>query len=166
MNDQISIQGIPELVNALKKLPEDMKIKCLRPAILKASNVVVNAQKAAAPVGKQIRVSKNRTIAPGELKRSIWRIIKTKDSDIVSFVGPNRKKGSKAFYAHMVIAGTRSHLIKGPVSLNKKSYTNINHPGSKKSDFVQSAWNSSESAAYQTLKDTVYANLSKLGFNS
>lgn len=166
MSSQLTIMGMPELVSAIKKLPNEMKTKVIRPALLKASNVVVNAEKAAAPMGKKTMKRGKGTTSPGELKRNIWRIIKTKDSDIVSFIGPNRKKGSKAFYSHMVIAGTKRHLIKGPISLNKKMYSNVNHPGAKKDDFIQRSWNSSSSQAYEVLKNQILSNLNKLGFNS
>ena len=54
------------------------------------------------------------------------------------------KKNIDAFYHHIVMRGSKAHTITGKALAvsNAVIVKNVNHPGSKKNDFIARAFNS------------------------
>lgn len=102
---EIKISGLKELKDALQKLPERVQKRVLRGATMAGAQVIKKAAKQRAPVGTvPHKDAKGRTIAPGNLRKSIIARAKkgaSKTSVTVS-VGPS----SRGFYGMFHEFGT------------------------------------------------------------
>ncbi len=124
MSFTVDIQGLDQVRARLAKFEARKLDKAMRKATVTAVKVLVAPMKAAAPRGKT-----------GKLRRSITA---RKGRGISAVVGPRSKT---AFYRHMVIRGTKPHVLKGPGFVKfpdgqVRRAAGIRHPGSRGNDFV------------------------------
>lgn len=94
----------------------------------------VGLRKGAAKLVKPIREELNRTIRghgqkPGRLAKSV-RVRRGRRDRPAIVVGPGTP------YRHLVIRGTRPHVIPGPLVLGGRVVAFVNHPGARANPFV------------------------------
>ena len=117
--NNFELDGFKEVENALKKLPEAMRVKTLLKAERKAAKPLIKAARNRVPTSKVKRVEwwgKKRTILPGVLKKSIGMIANRKGRYPSINVGPRTSKGKRkskwdAWWAHFVEFGTNGFTI-------------------------------------------------------
>ena len=109
----IQVEGFKELSAKLKVLPDKVKRKELLKILGQVANATVAAAKSFSPVSKKPNVQSGKrtykVIQPGNLKKSIGKIISKRNKvNAVLYVGP-RSKGRKndGWYGAMVHGGTK-----------------------------------------------------------
>lgn len=146
----VRVDGIKEAVAALRTLEYAARRRVALAAVRAANAVIVKAAKRTAPVvsgalSKSIRGRAKLNRSTG----TIEGLVRFKSSKA------QKKKGIDAYYGHMVIGGTKPHLIpelvrskkrgkvkielakKKYVAFGGKVYSRVRHPGSKPNSFVE-----------------------------
>ena len=153
---EIKLQGVDELVSALRASPEKIRRLAVRGALRKAGRVIATAAKAAAPVLKM----PTKTRRPGTVKRAI-RVGVSKFArrggdegvfiGVRPLTGARQQKLGKAgptnpndpYYWRYVEFGTPPHVIKGVggkrLGLAPSYPRVVSHPGTKGAGFMASA---------------------------
>ncbi len=150
------ISGLREVSLALDGLPEKLQRKALANALRAGGRVVRDAARARVPVKS------------GALKRSIRVTLVRRGPALIARVvaGRTKKKGDP-FYAWMVEGGTRPHDIrpKGKKSLFLAGLfkEEVRHPGSKPKPYLGPALEAGAQAALDAVRDTLAAEIEKLG---
>jgi acyl-CoA-binding protein len=105
----IEIEGFEELQSKLKQLPDKVKRAELLKILGQVANTTVKVMRAEAPESEEPHVARKKTIQPGNLKRSIGKIISKKGrgrENAILYVGP-KSKGIKndGWYGGIVSGG-------------------------------------------------------------
>ena len=109
----IKLEGVKELAEKLKRMPDKVRRKAIRQATRAAANVVTKAARAAITVGSEAHYTyKNRLVSPGFAKRNITADVKvSRDmSTATARIGPKRE----AFYATAFLELGTSRNAKQP----------------------------------------------------
>lgn len=123
----VQLKGQPEVESLLKRLAQPDQDKLTQKAL----------GKGALEAKRHVKEAEGRYSRSGKLARavSVGRA-RTKPGSIVRL----DKKKSGAFYAHMVVLGTRAHRIRFPDQKARgvvKDRGNIQHPGARPRPFVE-----------------------------
>lgn len=154
----VDIRGIPEVQAMLSKI-EQPKVNVMLQRVTAAGGkalkpFIVSAAPGPAQPG-------NPRQHPGDLKRSIW-VHRAKRNRPATVVGHHRKV---AFYAGMVIAGTKPHRIRFHDQVERgvgKKEGNIKHPGSHPDPFIERGLAAGRAAAVAAMQTAVAKELAKL----
>lgn len=153
---EYAVSGIREVALALEGLPAKLQRKALASALRAAGRIVRDVARSKVPVKS------------GALKRSIRVSIVRRGDKLIARViaGRNKKKGDP-FYAWMVEGGTQAHEIrpKGKKSLFLAGLfkEQVRHPGAKKKPYLGPALEAGAQAALDAMRDTLAAEIEKLG---
>lgn len=153
---EIKLQGVDELVRALREAPGKIRKQAVRGALRKAGRVIATAAKAAAPVLKLPTKTRN----PGTIKRAI-RVGASKFArragDEGVFVGVRPLRGARQnklgkagamnpndpYYWRFVEFGTAPHVIKGRggkrLAIAPSFPRAVRHPGTQPAHFMTGA---------------------------
>lgn len=143
------IRGVDEAMRNLKDLDEKIRRRIVTAAVRAGSRVIIKEARARAPrrtgkLAKNIRATVNRDRITGTIKARI-RPKPTK---------AQKAAGKGAWYAHMVIGGTKPHRIPRDDETRGSKYIKIgpnqyrysaDHPGIQGNNFMEQA----ASAAFQ-----------------
>lgn len=140
----IDVRGVPEVQRALSQLSGSPEAKrALQKASTAGAKTLKPFVQAEAPRG-----------ATGRLRKSVSsrQARKERPAAIVS------ARPKVAFYRHMVIRGTRPHMIRFPSQRAAgvpRSQGNIAHPGSRGNAFVARGFEAGRSAAESKIEQTM-----------
>ena len=167
MTDNVHVQGLKQLNEALEGLTTKIQNNIMRGALRSGAKVIRDGAKAIAPKEDSTAFSKYKTSlgwTPGELQRSIRLSAKLSGGKVVATVKAGNKK---AFYAHMVEGGTVEHWIKPK---NGKSLffggvfsKAILHPGARKNPFMRITLDSKAQTAVEQVGEYIRKRLTKDG---
>lgn len=116
---RISIKGDEELIRLLNPFADPRELdRQSQKALLAAGRTLRTPLRHAAPLG-----------ATGNLRKSVR--VKRGRRDRPSVIA-----GPTAPHRHLVIRGTKPHIIPGPVAFGGRVLRNIRHPGARPNDFV------------------------------
>lgn len=104
-NIKIEIDGIDKLTEQLKRLANDRDKK--REVLIILRNVAkptLNAARVLAPISKRSHKARGKTIAPGNLKKSLGNITGKQENPTI-YVGARAKGSNNGWYAHFVHDG-------------------------------------------------------------
>ena len=104
-NIQIDVIGFDRLTEQLKRLANDKDKK--REVLIILRNVAkptLSAAKSLAPISKRSHTARGKTIAPGNLKRSLGNITGKQQNPTI-YVGARAKGNNNGWYAHFVHEG-------------------------------------------------------------
>lgn len=137
----IKVKGLAELQTFLDQLPVKMEANVLRGALRAGAKPILEAAKAAAPVGEPSETNRNRyKLYAGALRDSVrisGRIDKRNGKVTASVkAGGKTKSGADVFYSHMVEFGTKPHVIGDGT-----------HPGVQAKPFMRPALDAQSGAA-------------------
>ena len=172
----VKLEGVSELIKELKKVDDKYKTKSLKRVLRAASNPVMKRMRALSPVGKRDQTgtyghtNKDAPHTKGNLKRSIGKKFNKDKNNPVIYVGPDRRKGIDAFYAHIVIGGSDAHKVpkkRGVVKFVSKTGKNVtvgqfNHPGHKGNDFVSKAYQQTRATTMKIMKEKSIVEIKKI----
>lgn len=150
MSVAVEIRGIPEVQTMLGKLEGPAAKKALQAATKEGGKVLKKTVKAEAPRG-----------ATGNLRKSVSARTVRRDRP-GTVVSPRPKI---AFYRHMVIGGTKAHMIRFPdqkAAGVPKSGGNIPHPGAKPNPFVSRGFDRGQAAAMAAVEKVVEDYLNEI----
>lgn len=149
-------EDLKRLLRRLDELPDKIEKKLVTGALKAAAKPLRDAAKEAAPrhdgaLIKSIRIGSTFSKRTGEVKILV------------------KAGGKNAYYANMVEAGVRPHLIKGPCFFGGRYYANIQHPGFVAKPFMRPAFDTSGQAvvdAYAAyMREKLPALLASYGSN-
>lgn len=142
----IEIRGIEQAISNLKTLEYNARRRSVSAAVRSANAVIVQAAKAAAP--RRTGALADSIRGSAKLDRSTGTVIGT-----ITFKSTKaqKKKGRDAYYAHMVIGGTKPHVIPGVrkrrqpggksvrqyAVIGGRPYSRVQHPGIKGNPFME-----------------------------
>lgn len=155
MNDGIQLDGIKELQDAMKHLPEQFNRKVLTATARKAAKPLITEARANAPVSAVSRVEwygQRRKVKPGQMRKSIGSRKTSNREDPGVKVGPSRKNG---WWSHFVEFGTAGFTIKK--GKNKGRFI----PGQRPQPFMMPAYNSVKTEMVQTFNTELKGVLDK-----
>ena len=138
----IKILNSKEIAQQIKRLDDKMRKKIMISAMRKASKSMVKEARNTAPKGKKPHKVGNKIVMPGNLRKSVGSKTGKSKADPTLWIGANMKKNVDAFYHHIVMRGSKAHTITGKALAvsNAVIVKNVNHPGSKKNDFIGRAF--------------------------
>lgn len=146
---QMSIRGLREVRDALKKLPGEAQRRVYRNAVRQSANAIKEQIRMVAPV---------RT---GTLRDSI-RVTVTQNRQRPGFTA---WVSSSVFYAHMLEGGTQPHEIKARkrrmVIPGIGVRTVIKHPGIAARNFIATGLERGRAPAIRRLETALWAGLSR-----
>ncbi len=150
------IEGMREVALNLERFPAKLQKKALGAALRKGGRVIRDLARGSVPV------------QTGRLRRSIRVSIKRRGTWVTARVtaGRNRKKGDP-FYAIMVEKGTAPHEIapKGAKALGfaGQFVERIEHLGARAQPYLGPALEAGAQAALEAVRETLAAEIEKLG---
>lgn len=197
MRPTVKIEGLKELDAALGEMKKATAKAVARRALLRAAQPMVEAAKALAPVGHikgagdlRASITASGTSVAGNdafaqamakgrgkaaavaAKRDALRALNG-DSLTVVFVGPARRRGSRATkIAHLAEFGAAAHVIK-PKTRNitgRLSFTSdgqrympkvVQHPGARPHPFMRPAFEETKGEAFNLIKVELSAELAR-----
>ncbi len=197
MRPTVKIEGLKQLDAALGELTKATARAVTRRALLKAAEPMVQAAKQFAPVGDvkgagnlRDSIAASATSVAGndayakalhqgrgqagavKAKRDALRSLKGGALSVI-FVGPARKKGSRATkIAHLLEFGAAAHVIEPKTAdgLNRLSFTSgnqryrptvVSHPGAKPHPFMRPAFEESKGEVFNLIKVELTAELAR-----
>jgi len=118
MVSNVTLEGFPEFLAAVKNMGDSMKKKVMAGIMRKNLETVAGAIRAGAPIrksslyqGKIIRRRKDGSVStesmPGNLKKSIGVRTFTRREEVAAYAGIQHKKGNDGWYGFFVERGTR-----------------------------------------------------------
>jgi len=132
------VRGIEKAMHNLRTLEYRAQRRVVMASVRAANQALVKVSRGYAPrlsgaMAKGIRGSARLDRARGAVVGKV-RVKATKSM---------RRKGQNPYYAHMVIGGTKPHVIpkrpRGVVAFGGRVYRTVHHPGSKGNDFFERA---------------------------
>jgi len=103
----IRLEGLEEVRRVLRRLPEKVRNRVLRPAVRSAGGVVQKAIRKAAPKG-QPRRYRGKDFRGGDLRRNITAIVRTYKTSVIAVLGPKYPTP----HAQLNILGTSDRYTK------------------------------------------------------
>ena len=139
----VQLSGMADLQSALAKIAHPAQNRLVQKALTRGAVITRKFVRAEAPVGRG-RGGNGRTM-PGALKGSVgYRQARTKPGAWVRL----DKKKTGAFYAHMVVGGTKPHQIRThaqvAANVRRKGGGAIGHPGTAPIPFVETGFRRGE----------------------
>jgi len=143
---KVEIRGIQQATSNLKKLDQKIKRSIVGKSVRAGSKPIREAAKRAAPVKTGAMRSGIRTSV--RTFRNYGSIV---GKTTIRSTKSQKAKGKDAWYAHIVIGGSKQHLIRmGKPSFSDHPYSVIHHPGNKPNDFMWRAARQSATTAIKT----------------
>lgn len=141
------VSGVEEVERNLLEFPVKVELKVIRGGLRTMANVVKKAIAPMVPVGKSIAHKGATSDLAGTLKVKSKKKGKTVDYRVT--IGD---KSRGVFYAHMVLGGTKPHLIRARphgalVLAGGLIMKKVQHPGSRANPFMERGINASKDAA-------------------
>ena len=156
------VHGVDEVTKNLIEFPVKFEARAVRKGLRVMANVVKAAIRPLVPVGHGIAHKDASSDLVGTLRVSTAKRGKTLHATVK--IG-DRRKG--VFYAHMVLGGTKPHVIKarpgGALSLlGGIIVKRVQHPGAKANDFMQRGQLASRDSAFRAGFEVVAAEVKKM----
>ena len=155
------LAGVEETTKALLEFPLKFEMRATRKALRAAGNVMKAAIKPLVPVGKGIAHKDASSDLVGTLRVSTAKRGKTLHATVK--IG-DRRKG--VFYAHMVLGGTKPHVIKakpgGALNLLGVIRKRVQHPGSKPNDLMERGNIAAREASLKAAFDVATGEVKKM----
>lgn len=129
----------------LERISEEKRAKALRTSTTAGAKAAVPVLRAATPVGKT-----------GNLQGSVRHKAMKRRYGIGSVVAP---MGKKASHRHLVVGGTKAHVIPGPAGgalrVGNRYLRAVHHPGAKPNPFIDRAADQMDAAATRAFDDRI-----------
>ena len=162
----MEIRGADYAADAMRDIELKLRKKIIREAVMAGGRVIAKQAKAMAPVRtgllrRQIRASAKNIGASGIIRG----IIKQRSTKA------ERKKGLYARTGHLVVGGTRPHVIPqdsdNRPAIGGRVYSRIEHPGARPYPFFEMAasavWKRAVNAFNDKLDERLGAEVAKIG---
>lgn len=140
MKPAIRLEGIEESKRVLKTLEYKARRRVVTAAARAGGREILKNARSYAPtrtgqLRKQLRQSVNNNRATG----TVTATIKPKRTKA------QRRKGAqlRSNVIHLVVGGTRPHVIPGPISFAGRIFSQVDHPGARANPFMDRAANKS-----------------------
>src|SRR5882672_3366005 len=156
------VQGVDEVIKRLLEFPVKFEQNIVRGGLRAMAVVVQIFARPLVPVGRGVIHPGASASLADTLRVSTYRVGRQL---IASVKVGNRRKG--VFYAHMVLGGTKPHLIRarnqGVLRLSGGVFVKqVQHPGARAQPFLDTAFNASRDAAVRAGFDYVTERTKKL----
>jgi hypothetical protein len=130
----VIVKGLDDALRRLDALRQPQLDRASRKVVMAAARSLVR------PMRTEVRSSvAGHGKTPGQLERSISARKGKRMPYPSAIVGPRTSRRG-AFYRHMVIGGTKPHVIKakkGALAFGGRFATEVQHPGSRPNPFVE-----------------------------
>jgi len=140
----IRVEGIEDTLRILGTLEAKIRRRVVTAAVRAGGKELLTRARAGAPrrtgaLAKQLRQRVRFDRKSGTVTTRIWP--KPTKSQ--------RKKGHshRGSVVHLVVEGTKAHKIRGPVSFNGRTFSQVDHPGSRPNPFIDRAAKSGQAAS-------------------
>lgn len=132
----VRVEGIEETLRILERLELNLVRRVTTAACRAGAAVLLKLARAEAPketgmLAKQLRQSTKYNRTTGTVTARIW----PKPTNMQRARG-HVHRGS---VVHLVVEGTKPHIIPGPLKFNGRWYSNVKHPGARKNPFIDRA---------------------------
>jgi hypothetical protein len=156
------IHGVDEVIRRLREFPVKFEQNIVRGGLRAMAVVVQTFARPLVPVGRGVIHPGASASLADTLRVSTYRV---GQQMVASVKVGNIRKG--VFYAHMVLGGTRPHLIRargqGMLRLSGGTFVKqVQHPGARPNPFLDVAFNASRDAAVRAGFDYVTDRTKKL----
>lgn len=155
------VQGVDEVIKNLLEFPVKFEQNIVRGGLRAMAVVVQTSARPLVPVGRGVTHPGASASLAGTLRVSTYKVGKQM---VASVKIGNRRKG--VFYAHMVLGGTRPHLIRarngGMLAFWGIFTAQVRHPGARANPFLDVAFNASRDRAVRAGFDYVTERTKKL----
>lgn len=153
------VHGAEEVGKTLLEFPIKFELRATRKALRAAGKVMVDAIRPLVPVGSGTQHKGASSDLVGTLRVSTLKRGNTLHGTVK--IG-NLRKG--VFYAHMVLGGTKPHVIRSPAGLSFGGLIvkQVQHPGAKANDFMAQGNLAAREAALAAAFDVVAGEVKKM----
>ncbi len=125
----VKVDMVDTITPYLERISEEKRAKALRTSTTAAAKAAVPILRAHTPLGKT-----------GNLRGSVRHKAMRRSYGIGSVVAP---MGTKAHHRHLVVAGTKPHIIPGPpggfLRIGDRYLRSVRHPGARPNPFIDRA---------------------------
>lgn len=130
---RVSVEGIDRAVRNLHTLERKMIRRIVSSGVRAADKEIVTEARLLAPVRTgALRRSIRASVKMDRVRGAVVGTIQSKSTKSM------KRKGQDAYYAHMVVGGTRPHDIKH-ATFEGRTYAVVHHPGAKPNPFMERA---------------------------
>jgi hypothetical protein len=155
------VAGVEETTKRLLEFPVEFEARAVRKALRAAGNLMKAAIKPLVPVGKRAIHLDASSDLVGTLRVTTAKRGKVLHATVK--IGDIRKG---VFYAHMVLGGTKPHVIRskpgGALNLLGVIRKQVQHPGAKANDFMAAGNAAAREAALQAAFDVATDEVKKM----
>lgn len=169
----ITVSGIEDLAQQLKKLQATATGEPIRQALLESAQMIRDDAARRAPIAPYATRQRGQTYQPGGLRKSLKAASGRKYKNFLQAFAFTLKNAAP--HAHLVEFGTKPHTIAGKkmriaarafqwlARVGDQVRTKIQHPGSRPNPFFQSAIKAQRSRIKRLLEQRVKAAFDAIG---
>lgn len=150
------VHGVEQVIRDMEQFPVKVQTRVVKGALRAGAHVIRAAARHRAPRRSGLLASTVRVMTRTR-GRAVTATVK---------VGTRRRGGGGAYYAHMVMGGTRPHIIKarpgGLLGFGGFIVRKVQHPGTKAQPFLDEAVAATREQAFFALFAYANAEIRKL----